>query len=192
MNTFKKISLLSLSLIVLASCSNDDDNPTPVNEEEVITTANITFTPQGAGTTVELNYVDLDGDGPTEPTITVSGAFANNTTYMGSIELLNETETPAEDITEEVQAEDEDHQLFYTLTDATFGTFTYNDQDSNGNPVGVTFTLVTGDTPATVDTNLTVTLRHEPNKDGANVSNGDITNAGGETDVQATFSISRQ
>ena len=192
MKTIKKISLLCLSIIVLASCSNDDDNPAPVNEEEVITTVNITFTPQGSGTNVTLNYQDLDGDGPNAPTITVTGTFANNTTYTGSIELLNETETPAEDITQEVQAEDEDHQLFYSFADTSFGTVTYNDQDSNGNPVGLSFTLVTGDTPATLDSSLTATLRHEPNKDGANVSDGDITNAGGETDVQVTFQVSRQ
>jgi hypothetical protein len=36
---------------------------------------------------------------------------------------------------------------------------------------------------------LTITLRHEPNKDGDNVADGDITNAGGETDVEVTFNI---
>lgn len=192
MKTIKKISILCLSIIILASCSNDDDNPTPVNEEEVITTVNLTFVPQGGGTNVTLSYQDLDGDGPNAPTITVSGPFANNTTYTGTIQLLNETETPADNITEEVQAEDEDHQLFYSFANTSFGTISYNDQDSNGNPVGLSFTLATDTTPATLDSGLTVTLRHEPNKDGANVSNGDITNAGGETDVQVTFQVSRQ
>ena len=31
---------------------------------------------------------------------------------------------------------------------------------------------------------LQVVLRHEPDKFGANVSAGDITNAGGETDIE--------
>ena len=34
---------------------------------------------------------------------------------------------------------------------------------------------------------MTVILRHEPNKAGAGVSDGDITNAGGETDIEVTF-----
>ena len=36
---------------------------------------------------------------------------------------------------------------------------------------------------------FTITLRHEPNKSGMNVNTGDITNAGGETDVQVIFDI---
>lgn len=192
MKTLKKFTLLCLSIIVLASCSNDDDNPAPVNEEEVITTVNVTLMPQGGGTNVTLSYQDLDGDGPGTPTIDVSGPFANNTTYNGTIEFLNETETPAEDITQEIQDEDEDHQLFYSFANTSFGSVSYSDQDADGNPVGLSFTLTTGDTPATLDSSLTITLRHEPNKDGANVSDGDITNAGGETDIQTTFQVSRQ
>ena len=34
---------------------------------------------------------------------------------------------------------------------------------------------------------MTVILRHEPDKAGAGVSDGDITNAGGETDIEVTF-----
>jgi len=36
---------------------------------------------------------------------------------------------------------------------------------------------------------LRITLRHEPNKTAAGVQNGDITNAGGETDIEVTFTF---
>ena len=39
---------------------------------------------------------------------------------------------------------------------------------------------------------ITITLRHEPNKGGEGVSNGDITNAGGETDAQVSYNVSLQ
>ena len=39
---------------------------------------------------------------------------------------------------------------------------------------------------------ITVTLRHEPNKDAAGVSSGDIANAGGETDIEVTFNVEIQ
>ena len=97
--------------------------------------------------------------------------------------VLNELEDPADNITAEVQAEDEDHQFFYTPTN-NIATIAYTDQDANGNPVGLTFTVTT--TAATTG-NLTVVLRHEPNKSATGVSDGDITNAGGETDIEVTF-----
>ncbi|WP_223034340.1 type 1 periplasmic binding fold superfamily protein [Hanstruepera marina] len=188
MKSFLKLLTLLLITNLIVSCSNDDDNtpPPPVNEEEVITTMTITFMPQGGGTDVVLKTQDLDGDGPNPPVVTISGPFASNTTYTGSVEFLNELEDPAEDITEEVQAEGLEHQVFFTVTNS-LGTVTYNDMDADGNPIGLDITFQTIDTGSAVDGDITVTLRHEPNKDAAGVSDGDITNAGGETDIEETF-----
>ena len=182
--------LLTLALITnfIISCSNDDDNtpPPPVNEEEVITTLTVTFMPQGGGTNVELKTQDLDGDGPDAPVVTISGSFEANTTYTGTVEFLNELENPAEDITVEVEEEALEHQVFFIVTN-NLGTVTYNDMDTDGNPIGLEVTFQTADTPDPINGAMTVTLRHEPNKDATGVSDGDITNAGGETDIQATF-----
>ena len=104
-------------------------------------------------------------------------------TYSGTMTLLNESETPAEDITIEIQEEDDEHQFFFSSDDATFA---YTDQDGNGNPVGLTFDMTTGST-SNSSASMTVILRHEPDKAGAGVSAGDITNAGGETDIEVTF-----
>ena len=111
-----------------------------------------------------------------------------NTIYNGEVQVLNELESPAEDITLEVAEEDDEHQFFYTPTNSIVNV-TYTDMDANGDPVGLTFT-VSASGPGTGD--LTITLIHEPMKSAANVSSGDITNAGGETDVEATFTITVQ
>ena len=185
MKTNKWLPFLALGALIFTSCSNDDDNPDPVHEEEVITTLTITLTPDGGGTDVTLQSRDLDGNGPNEPEITITGNIVANTTYNGSIELLNETEDPAEDITEEVEEEAEEHQFFYSLT-GDLGTITYTDTDGNGDPVGLLFTW---ETAGLANGSLTVTLRHEPNKDAEGVSSGNITNAGGETDITQTFTI---
>ena len=185
MKTNKWLAFLALGLLILASCSNDDDNPTPVNEEEVITTLIITLSPDAGGANTTIESRDLDGDGPNEPEIIINGNILANTTYNCSIELLNETETPAENITEEVEEEANEHQFFYGLTDE-LGTITYADEDSEGNPVGLLFIWETTDA---ANGSLTVTLRHEPNKDAEGVSDGVITNAGGETDITQTFTI---
>ena len=111
----KHLKLTSFALLVftLFSCSNDD-NPAPVNEEEVITTIKVTLV--NGGNTITLQSQDLDGDGPNAPIVTVSGDLAASTTYLGSVKFLNELENPAEDITAEVEEEGVDHELFFVLT----------------------------------------------------------------------------
>ena len=121
--------------------------------------------------------------------VVTGGTLVPNTTYNGVITVLNETENPAEDITIEVKAEANEHQFFYNATTIS-STFSYaGSNDSNGNPLGVNFTVTTG---ASGTGSYTVTLRHEPNKTAQNVKDGDITNAGGETDITVTFPITLQ
>lgn len=188
MKTIKFLFLTILTSAFIVSCS-DDDTPEEINEEEVITTMTVTLIPQGGGDTVRLISRDLDGDGPNPPEIEVTGPFMAGAAYNGSVELLNELETPPEDITEEVEEEDDEHQLFYTLA-SDIGTVEYTDEDGDGNPVGLAFQYTAGVTGTTGT--FTVTLRHEPNKDAPGVSDGDITNAGGETDIEETFTVTIQ
>jgi len=183
-----QLSLLMIALItVCISGCKDDPDPIIPNEEEVITTLKYTLSPAGGGDDIVLSYTDLDGDGPDAPVI-VGGTLSSQTSYAGELELLNEAEDPAEDITLEIQEEDEDHQFFFesSITDLTVA---YGDVDSNNNPVGLTSTLSTG---AASTGTLSITLKHEPTKDGAGVADGDITNAGGETDISVSFPISVQ
>lgn len=184
MKTLKYISLLFIAGTLITACSSDDDSPEPVNEEEVITTLTATLTPAGGGTAITLQQQDLDGDGPNAPTITVSGNLAAGVTYNGSIVLLNETETPAEDITEEVEEEDDEHQFFYTIGGGLDATTAYSNFDGNNNPLGTEFTLTAG---AASTGTLTFTLRHEPTK-----PNTGLADAGGETDIIATFNVTIQ
>jgi hypothetical protein len=160
------------------SCDKDDDNPVAVDEEEVITTMTVTLT--GGGSTVTLQSRDLDGDGPDAPVITV-GDLAANTTYTGSIALLNETETPADNITLEIEEEDDEHQFFFTAGGA-ISSVTYTDEDADGNPVGLNFELTTGDAGSGT---LLITLRHEPKKP----NDGTLADAGGETDIAQSFTV---
>ncbi len=174
-------------LFLLPSCDKEDDEPEdPIipNEEEVITTLNFTLSPDGGGDTVIMTFLDLDGDGGDDPVIT-GGTLMANTTYSGSLELLNEDENPAEDITAEIEEEDEEHQFFFSFTENNLSV-AYNDADANGNPIGLATTVTTGNAGNGV---LTVVLRHEPAKDASGVSDGDITNAGGETDIEVDFDV---
>lgn len=181
---FLSIALLA-TVLTISSCTVDE--PEDPNEEEVITTLRYILTPTNGGDAVVLEFQDLDGDGGNAPIITAD-TLAANTAYSGSIELLNEAGSPVEDITVEIRAEKEDHQFFYetTVTDFTIG---YNDSDANNNSVGLETSANTG---AAANGTLKITLRHKPDKLGANVINGDITNAGGETDIEVTFDVTIQ
>ena len=177
----KKVKFLTISIFAIAlfaSCS-DDDVPEPVNEEEVITTLTVTLD-SGSGSVV-MQYQDLDGDGPDAGTVTVSGTLKANTSYDGSIVLLNETEDPAENITEEIEEEDLDHQFFYTVGSGLDVTTEYTSFDSAGNELGLTFEL---NTAGASSGGLTFTLRHEPNKPNTGLADAD-----GETDIEVTFNV---
>jgi len=74
--------------------------------------------------------------------------------------------------------------------------------DADGNPVGLSSTLTTGAAGSgTLTVTLRhepmksatgVTLRHEPMKSATGVADGDITNAGGETDIEIVFPVDVQ
>ena len=186
MKTLKTIALVFSTVAIFTSCSDDDNKSTPVNEEELITTVKVTLI--NGINTIELTSRDLDADGPDAPVIT-GGTLLANTTYTGKVELLNETETPVEIVSEEIEEsaqEKLDHQFFFGALEGLLGTFTYDDEDGEGNPIGLSFTFTTG---AASTGSLSVTLRHLPNKSATGVSSGDITNAGGTTDATAIFPI---
>jgi hypothetical protein len=190
--TMNKFGLLicvgMVSALSFSSCKDDEpEDPIIPNEEEVITTLNYTLTPQDGGAAIVLSFQDLDGDGGDDPVIS-SGILAANSSYTGKLELLNETEDPAEDITEEVAEENEEHQFFFSSSISDLSV-SYSDSDPNGNPVGIETLLNTGDVGSGT---ITVILRHEPSKSASGVNDGDITNAGGETDIEVTFDVDVQ
>ncbi len=183
----KNLNLLAFAIfatVLFASCSNDDDAPAPVNEEEVITTLKVTLTPTGGGTPITMETRDLDGDGPNPPVVAVSQNLATGVTYNGAIILQNETVSPPENITEEVEEESLDHQFFYTSGDGLDVTTEYSNFDTNENPLGTEFTLTAGEVSSGT---LTFTLRHEPTK-----PNTGLNDAGGETDFTTTFNVEVQ
>lgn len=186
MKNLSKLAGLFVGLTLMASCEKED--PIIPNEEELITTLIYTLVSQSSGDTVELKYQDLDGPGG-DSAIVTGGTLQASETYTGTVLVLNEQELPPEDITEEVKEEDEEHQFFFLTDGMLNATIMYSDSDANGNPVGVETTLTAG---SVSNGELTIILRHEPDKNASGVSDGDITNAGGETDIEVTFDVDVQ
>lgn len=180
--------LLLSATACLAACRKDDDDPAapapPANEEELITTIRLNFQGAGGAGNKQFTWVDLDGDGGSPPVITADTLSADSI-YTVTVEVLDESTDPAGDITAEILAEDEAHQFFFQPGGANV-TVAYGDADANGNPVGLATTWTVG---AVSSGTVVVTLRHEPDKSAAGVAAGDITNAGGETDIEVTFPL---
>jgi len=180
---FFPVTLAMLAVVLLfSSCKKDADKP---NEEELITTLTMTWTPVGGGTPVTFLFRDLDGEGGNPPVITTA-PLAAGTEYNVDITLLDETKTPAENITEEIEEEADEHQFFFQVTAGLNLTFAYLDSDKNGAPLGLKTRMITGEAGSGT---LRVILRHDLNKGAAGVPQGDITNAGGDTDIQVDFPV---
>lgn len=186
MKTMKNFSMLAIALMVIfaVGCKKDDDTPTPVDnhdddhhhEEELITSVILSFVDTaGVQPSVQYAFRDPDGDGGNAPTQHDTIRLVANTYYNATIQLLNESETPAEDITLEIQNEDDEHLFCYAPSNTNVSIVR---TDSDGTyEVGITTFWSTG---AAANGDTKVTLKHQPGvKDG--------TCAPGDTDVEVTF-----
>lgn len=188
-------SIIALAAFALSLSSCKSDDPVPEHEEEVITEVTLKFTELNAagapiGTPVEFVATDPDGlelgNTPTIETITLG----RGKTYLMEISLFNGIKN--EDITEEIREEKKDHQFFF-LGSAFAGTallsYTYGDEDIDGNPVGLRGIVQTLGFNAA---QLRVVLRHDLNKNFAGANNPNWENfvqAGGSTDLDITFPV---
>jgi hypothetical protein len=173
-----------LATLLLVSCGDD---PEPPNEEELITTLTVTLTPTG-GDPITMTFKDLDGEGAGVPQYIYSSGgdaavLSASTTYTAEITLLNESVTPAENITEEVEEEADEHLFCFTVGGGANIDYSYADEDDNGLDVGLTTNWETG---AASTGTITIVLRHQPGtKTGACPGLG-------ETDIEVTFNVAIQ
>lgn len=174
-------AMLASILFFLASCSKDANT---VNENEVITDFIVDLKSADGSDIVKLSFSDTDGDGGKAPIIT-SGILKKNTIYTASLSLKGKHGSHSDDITAEILEEAKSHQFFFS-TDITGVSFQYKDKDDNNHPIGLESSWSTA-SPASGK--IKIILKHEPVKTGAGVSAGDITNAGGETDIEVEFSV---
>lgn len=176
---FRTTSLLGSLLLffsLMIACSGDDD-PAPVNEEEVITRVTLVLTgPGGAEETYAYNV------GDEAPQIIMENGLA----YEVNV-IFEDASNPeaVEDVTEEVKEEADDHFVFYQVTDAPFTveSAATDVEDTEGTPIG----LITRWVPtASGNGTVTVYLIHKPATKTGSVRD----DFGGEDDVQLTFNVS--
>lgn len=183
-NILHSITYLLIIILITSSCG-DDIIP---NESELITSAYISLIDTSQLDTLQLKFIDLDGDGGLQPVI-MAPRLKSGTYYKGNTLLLNESQVPAVNISEEIASEKETHQFFYVISDPNLIDIQYKDSDANGRPLGADFSLITHQAGQIT---MKVVLRHEPDKNATGVAQGNIMNAGGETDLEIEFNIEIQ
>jgi hypothetical protein len=181
----KKNMYLALAFMLMLSivgCKKDKADP---NEEELITTVKVKLTekvPGGTGAVTTFEFKDLDGGGGAAPSKFDEIVLARGKVYDCALEILNESTSPADNITAEILAEANDHQFYYTATNGLVAVSNLNN-DGKGLPLGLTSTWTAAAAAGTGT--LNVTLKHKPGVKAA----GDPVSKG-ETDISIDFKLS--
>ena len=106
-------------LTLITSCNNDDDNPDPVNEVELITNVTLTFTntANSAGDVVVMSNVAPDGQEGAF-TNTVNGTFTAGQSYSLDLEITNESDPSDVDdiLNDDIIPEGDEHFFKYNNT----------------------------------------------------------------------------
>lgn len=203
----------TVGAFALTSCEKEEtETPEEEHDHEVITDVHLVFTnANNANDVVEFSAQDPDGEGIQELTVLDTIVLNTNKTYILTFEILNSLEDDhaghnhkmasgeGEDIGAEILEEATEHQMFFAFTNDAFAdpmgdgnidnasdAINYNDQDSNGNPLGLNTTWTTGAT-ALSNGNFTVRLQHQPG-----VKTATSTATDGDTDFEIDFVLSIQ
>lgn len=181
MNMNRKLTWILLFGVatLFTQCKDSGDEVEADDENELITSVTLTFTEVGTGTVTTFAYKDPDGDGGNAPTKFDTISLKANTSYTLTPAFLDESKTPVDDITAEINEKADEHLLVYTPSPATLLTYTYGDKDEDGYPIGLKGTAKT--TQAGIG-KLKVQLRHQPD-----TKNG--TPAPGSDDVNIDFNL---
>lgn len=185
---FKNILLTISTVWILFCLSGCESDPVVVLEpQQSITLLTYTLTPEGGGQPVVFSFEDEDGNGGSNG-IATGGTLDKSTTYSGEVEVFAMVNDSMTNITEAIRLDGRDNQFFYTvLNPALLITYDDADVDADGNPIGILTNLNTVNNSG--EGNVILTLKHNPDKDGISVSNGNVSLSGGRTDFEIEFPV---
>ncbi len=188
--------LLTTTVFLFSSCESND--PEDENEGELITDVTLKFTEVDDATDLmgtPFGVVASDPNGLELGNIPTIGTISLELgkTYLLELELFNSIEN--ENIKEEIDEEADEHQFFF-LGSAFVGspilTYVYDDEDENGNPIGLRGFVTVASSPASNNAQFRMILRHDLDKSFSGINNPNFENfvqAGGETDLDITFPL---
>lgn len=163
-STKNSILMAMIAMAMMAGCKKDE--PSPVEDNENLTTVRLKFTE--GGTTSTFTFKDLDGAGGNAPIIDKI-SLKPNKIYTMVVEILDESKTPASIISDAIYQERDQHLFEYVTTPSTILAVTITDKDTRGFPVGLNASVKT---TAVGTGKLQVVLHHQPPVNGKIVKNG--------------------
>lgn len=168
--------LVGIALSTLfVNCSNDDDTPELINEEEEITRITFEVTSDNATTSYTWNEGDSNFTLP----------LAANSSYQVAVSFFDASDpTEVEEINPEIIEEAYEHQVFFENNSSIISirSSSIDNQDRDGNPLGLRTNWSTAEAGNAV---VQLFLIHEPITKTA-TSRADF---GGETDVQLDINV---
>ena len=174
MNITKMLLLALAGTLILNACKKDEGT-----SQESITRVEVHLT--GAnGFDEEFTWSDPDGGD-------VSNAFIDPIIIPASagsslhchVHVYDDTKTPAQDLTEDIENESNVHLFVYKVTGANVG-IAYDDTDKNGKNFGIETVWTKGNTSSGL---LNVKLYHEP------TDKSNLNTPGGEVDFDVNFPV---
>ena len=183
-NRLRQLLAFAAFTLAFASCSKTVEEEE--NDNEVITTVQLQFTPVSGGAALTYKWEDLDGDGGSAPVIDMI-TLAANKAYNVQLLLMDKTKNPVDTISNEVLEEAVDHRFYFEPSAGSNITVSNLSNDPNGVPVGLTSTWTT--TAAATGT-IKITLRHYEN--GGKAAGDLVNSTKSSTDAEVSFSTTVQ
>ena len=175
--------LILAGLLSVSACKDDADDPKKNEENELITKVHLHLVKETDTTRMaHAEWKDLTPDDPAGRSIDTL-ILDTASTYIGEIELTDESKTPPVDISKEVAEEKDDHLFIYRqdpLESSHRFSVEITDKDSKNLPVGLKFKLSTKKLQGL--SRLNVILKHQPG-----IKNG--TEAPGDADLDVWFPV---
>ncbi len=173
--------LFALAAITFTSCDKDDVQED--NDEEIITTMNLKFTPVTGGAATTFSFDDADGPGGAAPTLD-SIKLNANLAYTVDIEILNKTTNPDTDITGEIRTEAAAHRFYFApVANVTVSNL---DKDANNVSLGLKSTWTTS--TAGIGS-IIVVLRHYGNNPPGKLEADPASDPKSDTDISVVFPV---
>jgi hypothetical protein len=173
-----KFSFFTLFAALLLSAGCEKDKKT---QQENITKITVHLSGSG-GFDQEFSWSDPDGGDTGNASIDEIVIPAGTTDIQGHLFVLDESQNPVVDLSEEIEEEAEEHLFVYRLSGTALTQVNYNDVDANGKPLG----LATKWTAGTGAGSLNILLYHQPD------TKDDLSSPGGDIDFDITFQVKVQ
>tara|TARA_R110002012_G_scaffold322098_1_gene555458 strand:- start:27939 stop:28559 length:621 start_codon:yes stop_codon:yes gene_type:complete len=196
MNRTNKLYLIAIALVLFAFSSCSSEDPVPENDGELITDVTLTFQEldeSGNAVGDSFDFTASDSEGievggtPTVETVMLE----KGKTYEMTIDVYNSL--AEEDITEEIQAEGDEHQFYFlgsAFTSSPFLSYEYNDDGTE--LIGLKGIVRVQQSPGFNNANIQILLRHALDKNYPGAENPNFqeyAQAGGESDLDITFPV---